>query len=118
MLVTLGNANGAMERVLDNEFFREDVNRTNENRERFIHEVVGDLAGNQQDVRGVLLEHIKCDISYMDSDGVLARARDIHKMLPWIPGTTSVPSEDEWKLIVYSMYPRGFKDKFKDVPWL
>ena len=85
-------------------FFCEDANRTNENRERFIHEVVGDLAGNQQDVRGVVLEHIKRDISYMDPDDILARARDIYKVLPWTPGT-SVPSEDEWKLIVYSMYP-------------
>ena len=64
----------------------------------------------------MVLEHIKRDISYMDPDDILARARDIYKMLPWIPGTTSVPSEDEWKLIVYSMYCRGFKDKFRDVP--
>ena len=87
--------NGAIERVLDNEFFRDDANRTNENCECFIHEVVEDLAGNQQDVRGVLLEHIKHDISYMDPDDVLARARGIYKMLPRIPGTTSVPTEDE-----------------------
>ena len=108
--------NGAIERVLDNEFFRDDANRTNENCECFIHEVVEDLAGNQQDVRGVLLEHIKRDIFYMDPDDALASASDIYKMLPWILDTTSVPSEDEWKLIVYSMFPRGFKDKFKDVP--
>ena len=105
LLVTLGNVNGAIERVLDNDFSRGDDNRTNQNRERFIHEVVGDLAGNQQDVRGVLLEHIKHDISYMDPDDVLARARGIYKMLPRIPGTTSVPTEDEQKLIIYSMYP-------------
>ena len=51
----------------------------------------------------------------MDPDDILARSRDIYKMLPWTLGTTSVPSEDEWKLIVYSMYPRGFQDKFRDV---
>ena len=52
----------------------------------------------------------------MNPDDILARACDIYKMLPWIPGTTTVPSEYEWKLIVYSMYPQGFKDKFRDVP--
>ena len=40
LLVTLGNVNGAIERVLDNDFFHEDANRSNENCERFIHEVV------------------------------------------------------------------------------
>ena len=74
--------------------FREDANHNNDHCERFIHEVVGDFAGNQQDVRSVVLEHIKRDISYMDPNDILARARDLYKMLPWIPGTTSVPSED------------------------
>ena len=41
----------------------------NEKCERF-NEVVGDLAGNQQDVRRVLLEHIKRDISYEDPDDI------------------------------------------------
>ena len=77
LLVTLGNVNGVIERVLDSDSFREDANRTNENRKRFIHKAVGDLAGNQQEVRGVVLEHIKRDISYMDPDDILARARDI-----------------------------------------
>ena len=41
----------------------------NENCERF-NEIVGNLAGNQQDVRVVLLEHIKRDISYKDPDDI------------------------------------------------
>ena len=66
--------------------------------------------GNQQDVRHVLLEHIKCNISHEDPDNVLARGPDIYKMLAWIPGTISVPTEAEWKVIMYSMYPRGYRD--------
>ena len=62
--------NGAIERVLDSDFFRDDDNHTNENHRRFIHEVVGNLAGNQQDVHGVLLEHTKRDISYEDPDDI------------------------------------------------
>ena len=37
LLVTLGNVNDAIERVLDNNFFRDDDNRTNENCDHFIH---------------------------------------------------------------------------------
>ena len=47
LLVTVGNVNGVIERVLDHDFFRDNANRTNENCKHFIHEVVGDLAGNQ-----------------------------------------------------------------------
>ena len=57
--------------------------------------MVGGLADNQQDVRGVLLEHIKRDISYEDPDKILAIGRKIYKILAWIPGTTSVPTEAE-----------------------
>lgn len=65
---------------------------------------------------GRLLEHLKRDVWYENLDENLARARIIYNMLPWIPGTTEVPTEAVWKLIYFIMSPRGHRDKFKDVP--
>jgi len=81
MLSTTGNVNGALEHVHENDFFANADNHTEPTHERFIHEVVSDLAGNQSDIRGVLLEHMKRDVSYDNPDNNLARARDIFKML-------------------------------------
>ena len=48
-MFTTGNANGAIERTLDREFFADVDNRTDEDHVRFVHEVVSNLAGNQPD---------------------------------------------------------------------
>ena len=95
LLCTAGVAQGAVERVLDNEMFSVPANRVAANRVRFFQNICADMSGNQTDARGVVLEHMKREVSTDNPDDNLARLRDIRKLLPLVPGTTPCPTEAE-----------------------
>ena len=84
-MFTAGLVNDAWSRVRNNEFFSQNANLTLENLPRFWEEILIDLSGNQADICGVALEHIKRHVSYEDPWDNLARMRDIQKYLATSP---------------------------------
>ena len=61
--VLRGRAKLAYRRVISNAFWSQNANRVDANRIRFWQDVCKDLATEQTDVRGVVLEHMKKETS-------------------------------------------------------
>ena len=53
-------------------FFSNPANRVEANRLKFWQEITKDLAGNQTDCRGIVIEHMKREVVYENPDDNLA----------------------------------------------
>ena len=75
-----------------------------------------ELATEQSDVRGVVLDHMKRETSWEDPNENLERLREIEIMLPLMSGTTAVPNPQEIIEMYFNFHPKEWRDKFQAVP--
>ena len=74
-----------------------------ENHTRFWCVNIYDLSGNQNNICGVFLKHLKHATSYEDPDDNLGQVRDIKVKVDVLPGNMDPPTNKEWLVIYFNL---------------
>ena len=116
--VLLGRVVNTYERILTQPFWSDANNRFDASCDRFWQDFIKSLSDDQDDVRGVMLEHLKFEIIEQGQipTEVLERFEDFCRFLEFVGGATLIPTVAQKLAFYFELFPKSLRQKFMMVP--
>ena len=116
--VLLGRVVNKHKRILKQPFWSDATNRVDANHDRFWQDLIKILSDNQDDVQGVMLEHLKFEMIEQGQipTEALERFEDFCRFLEVVGGATPIPTVAQKLAFYFELFPKSRRQKFAMVP--
>ena len=101
----------AYERILTQHFWSDATNRLDANSDRFWQDLIKILSDDQDEARGVMLEHLKIEMIEHGQipTKAMERFEDFCRLLKFFGGATPIPTVAQKLAFYFELFPKSWR---------